>query len=256
MEEVSHATSLDRGTGVPLWRQLHQDLVRRIAAGEFDSGFPGEVELQHEYAVSRYTVREALRRIREAGLIDSSRGRSTRVRAEPIEQPLGSLYSLYREVEAQGLEQRSEVLALERRVNAAAAGQLGRPAEEPLFYLERVRLAGGEPLAHDQVWLPLSLAEPLLGHDFTHSALYDELARVTGTRPTGGRERISAVAAEPDEAQRLGIEAGSPCFAIERLGQVGEEPPIEYRRSLVRGDRYALLTAWSPHGYQLGARDL
>ena len=256
MEEVSHATSLDRGTGVPLWRQLHQDLVRRIAAGEFDSGFPGEVELQHEYAVSRYTVREALRRIRETGLIDSSRGRSTRVRAEPIEQPLGSLYSLYREVEAQGLEQRSEVLALERRLDAAAAGQLGRPAEEPLFYLERIRLAGGEPLAHDRVWLPLSLAEPLLRHDFTHSALYDELARMTGTRPTGGRERISAVAAEPDEAQRLGIEPGSPCFSIERVGQVGEEPPIEYRRSLVRGDRYALLTAWSPHGYQLGALDL
>ena len=128
MEEVSHATSLDRGTGVPLWRQLHQDLVRRIAAGEFDSGFPGEVELQHEYAVSRYTVREALRRIRETGLIDSSRGRSTRVRAEPIEQPLGSLYSLYREVEAQGLEQRSEVLALERRLDAAAAESAGAPS--------------------------------------------------------------------------------------------------------------------------------
>jgi GntR family transcriptional regulator len=37
---------------------------------------------------------------------------------------------------------------------------------------------------------------------------------------------------------------------------VGDEPPIEYRRSLIRGDRYALVASWSPRGYALGASDL
>ena len=247
---------LDRASGVPLWRQLHQDLVRRLAQGDFEAGFPGEVVLQHEYAVSRHTVREALRRIREAGLIDSGRGRSTRVRTEPIEQPLGGLYSLFRQVEAHGLEQRSDVLALELTTHAVAAEHLARPAEEELVHLERVRHAGGEPLAHDQVWLPASLAAALLELDFTHAGLYDELARVAGTRPTGGRERITAVLAAAAEARLLGIPVGAPCFAIERVGQVGDEPPIEYRRSLVRGDRYALVASWSPRGYELGASDL
>jgi GntR family transcriptional regulator len=173
-----------------------------------------------------------------------------------IEQPLGSLYSLFREVEAQGLEQTSRVLALEVRTDPEVAVRLRLPPDEELVHLERVRLAGGEPLAHDQAWLPASLGRPLLDLDFTHVALYDELARTAGTRPTGGHERIRAVVASESEAALLGIDPGAACLDIERLGQVGDEAPIEYRRSVIRGDRYALLTEWSPQGYRLGARDL
>jgi GntR family transcriptional regulator len=252
----SASAALDRSSGVPLWRQLHDELLRRLGAGEFDAGFPGEVELQRDYAVSRHTVREALRRLREAGLLDSGRGRSTRVRATAIEQPLGGLYSLFRQVEALGLEQRSDVLALERTRDAAAAEQLGRGADEELVHLERVRLAGDEPLAHDRVWLPAALAARLLDVDFTHAALYDELARVAGTTPTGGWERITAVVADEAEARLLGVVPGAACLAIDRVGQVEDGTPVEYRRSLVRGDRYALLTSWTPRGYRLGAQDL
>lgn len=256
MTAPQHRDRLQRGSGVPLWRQLHQDLLRRLTAGEFESGLPGEIELREEYSVSRHTVREALRPLREAGLVDSHRGRSTRVATTAIEQPLGSLYSLFREVEAQGLEQTSRVLALEVRTDPDVADRLQLPPDEELVRLERVRLAGGEPLAHDQAWLPASLARPLLDLDFTRAALYDELARTAGTRPTGGRERIRAVVASESEAALLGIDPGSACLDIERLGQVGDDPPIEYRRSVIRGDRYALLTEWSPRGYRLGARDL
>ncbi len=256
MPSASHGATLDRASGVPLWRQLHDDLLRRLGAGEFEGGFPGEVELQRDYAVSRHTVREALRRIREAGLIDSGRGRSTRVRATAIEQPLGGLYSLFRQVEALGLEQRSEVLTLERTRDAGAAERLGLAADAELVHLERVRLADGEPLAHDRAWLPASVAGGLLEVDFTHAALYDALATVTGIRPTGGWERITAVSADEEETRLLGIDRGAACLAIERVGQVEDGTPVEYRRSLVRGDRYALLTSWTPRGYQLGAQDL
>ena len=51
-----------------------------------------------QYAVSRHTVREALRRLRDSGVLDSARGRGTWIaQQQPIEQPLGSLYSLFQE---------------------------------------------------------------------------------------------------------------------------------------------------------------
>jgi uncharacterized membrane protein YfcA len=109
-----------------------------------------------------------------------------------IEQPLGSLYSLFREVEARGMRQTSEVLALRVEQAAEAAGVLGLPPDADLFHLERLRLADDEPLAHDLVWLPVELAAPLLSADFTHAALYDELAARCSIRLTGGRERITA----------------------------------------------------------------
>lgn len=243
---------LDRKSPMPLWAQLHEELLRRLKAGAFTEQFPGEHELQRTYDVSRHTVREALRRMRETGLIDSSRGRSTSVRTTTIEQPLGSLYSLFREVEARGLVQRSTVLVKDLRTDHLAAAHLKRPADEELFYLERVRFADDQPLAHDKVWLPQDVGRHLMDSDFTHAALYDEMARRAGLRLSGGTERIAAVVPNPAERALLTVPRGVACFSIERTGCQGTQPR-EYRHSIVRADRYALLTSWTPAGYHVGA---
>lgn len=236
---------------MPLWAQLQQDLSRRLALGVFDDDFPAEVQLVEAYDVSRHTVREALRRLREAGVLDSARGRGTHVR-QGIEQPLGSLYSLFREVEARGMTQTSTVIALRLATDQDAAEVLGLPAETPLVYLERVRLADNEPLAHDKVWLPPDVATPLLDADFTHSALYDELATRCGIRLTGGQERITACLPRPELRTMLHLPRGEACLKVERVGCVGSRC-IERRITLVRGDRYAVLADWSTKGYTVGA---
>ena len=40
---------------------------------------------------------------------------------------------------------------------------------------------------------------------------------------------------------------------VERVGTVLGRQPLEYRRTLVRGDRYDLVTSWTPEGVRLGA---
>jgi GntR family transcriptional regulator len=236
---------------MPLWAQLQEDLTRRLALGAFDDGFPGEMDLVETYAVSRHTVREALRRLRETGVLESGRGRSTQVRRD-IEQPLGSIYSLFREVEARGMRQTSEVLALRSETNSEAATAMSLPEDAELVHLERVRLADDEPLAYDQVWLPASVARPLLEADFTHAALYDELAARCGVRLTGGRERITACVPPPSVEALLRLPAGEACLRVERAGCVNDRV-VEHRITLVRGDRYAVIADWSARGYTLGA---
>lgn len=245
------ARPLDRRSPLPLWAQLQDDLSRRLALGAFDEGFPGEMELVEAYGVSRHTVREALRRLREAGVLESARGRTTQVR-RGIEQPLGSLYSLFREVEARGMRQTSEVLALRLDHAPEAAEVLGLAADDELFLLERVRLADDEPLAHDRVWLPADLASPLLAADFTHAALYDELAARCGVRLTGGQERITACVPPPAERDLLRLPDGEACLRVQRMGLVHDRV-VEHRVTLVRGDRYAVLADWSAKGYTVGA---
>ena len=75
----------------PLWAQILSDLERRLAAGEFDERFPGDLDLMDDYEVSRHTVREAVRRIEQAGLLVRERGRGSFVNRQVFEQPLGSL---------------------------------------------------------------------------------------------------------------------------------------------------------------------
>ena len=249
---AAQAKALDRSSPLPLWAQLHADLLRRLRAGAFTGRFPGEVQLMGEYGVSRHTVREAVRRLRDEGFVTGARGRQSTVRPDAIEQPVGSLYSLFRAVEARGMHQRSEVLAKEVAPDDVAAAHLGLAPDEPLFHLERLRLADDEPLARDRVWLPAEAARPLLDADFTHVALYDELAERCGIRLRGGSERITAAVPDPALRQLLRLPDDVACLSIERIG-LRRNRPFEYRLTDIRGDRYAVLTQWSSQGYRVGA---
>jgi GntR family transcriptional regulator len=246
------ARALDRTGSTPLWRQLEQELVTRLAAGEFADQFPGELALVEEYGVSRHTVRQALQQLRTDGVIVAERGRQPRVAPPPeIQQPMGALYSLFASVEAAGLAQRSVVRALDVRADGVVAERLELEGSTPLLYLERLRLAGEEPLALDRVWMPAELAAPLLDVDFTHTGLYSELATRTGLRLDHGHEDVHAVVPTPAEQEQLRCPPHTAVFSINRLSHARSHP-VEWRHTLVRGDRFALTADFSAHtGYQL-----
>ena len=235
---------LDRAAGTPLWAQLLADLRVRLATGEFADAFPGELALVEQYGVSRHTVREALRRLRAEGTVTAARGRKPRLAPVEVEQPLGALSSLFTAVESAGLEQRSLVRALDIRRDGVIATRMLLEESTPLVYLERVRLAGEEPLALDRVWLPAELAEPLLDVDFTHTALYTELLAHCGLRLTGGREQVRAVLPTRGERALLHVPAGVALLAVERTGCL-DGRPLEHRHTLVRGDRFAVTSQYS-----------
>jgi GntR family transcriptional regulator len=239
------ARTLDRASALPLWAQLHDDLMRRLADEPLGADFPGEHELADEYGVSRHTVREALRRLRDTGVLEYGRGRRPAVRRPQIEQPLGALYSLFSEVEARGMQQHSQVLARHERNDADVAERLGVDAATPLLYLERLRYADDEPLAVDYTWLLMSVAEPLMSADLSATGVYAELAQRSGVRITDGQERIHAVIPTPTQRRQLGVGSQVALLAIERIGCVGGEP-VEWRETLVRGDRFSVIARWAP----------
>ena len=213
---------MDRDLAAPLWEQVHADLVRRVRDGEFTDAFPGEFSLVDEYAVSRHTVREALRRLREAGVVSGERGRTSRLTGPAeIDQAMGTLYSLFSAVEAAGQTQRSIVRQRDIRVDAVVAERLSLEASAPLFYLERVRLASDRPLALDRVWMPAEVAAPLLEVDFTETALYEQLHARCGITLTGGTEHLRAVVPTPGRA--------------DPAGDAGEHRGARHRATRLRG---------------------
>lgn len=241
---------------MPLWAQLHTDLLNRVTAGDFDDDFPGEHALAKSYGVSRHTVRQALRQLRQDKVLIAERGRTTRL-AQPnvIQQPLGALYSLYRSVEESGLSQRSVVRALGIRRDPEAAAVLELADDVDLIHLERIRMAGDVPLALDTAWLPASIAAPLLNADFTHTALYIELEHRCGVRPTGGEERISATIPTIEQASLLGLDDRTAALAIRRVSCL-DNRPLEFRHTLIRADRFTVSAHFSrAEGYVLMPTD-
>ncbi len=219
------------------------DLRRRLTSGEFTDGLPPERELIEQYEVSRHTMRDAMRRLHSEGLIDRERGRGTFLRTQPIEQTAGSLYSLFRSIEDQGFEQRSEVLDLDERTAPSIADQLKLPESTSFVYLRRIRNADDTPIATDEIWMPASIAAPLLTVDFRHTAVYVELDRLCGARPESGWERIHPVIPSPDERKLLQLKRQEPGFLVERSTVFGGKP-LEWRRTVIRGDMYTFVTEW------------
>ena len=236
---------LDRQSPLPLWAQLEEDLRRRIDQGEFSSGqFPTDLELTKTYGVSRHTVREAIRHLNRTGLLRRERGRGTVINQSEFEQSLGTLYSLFESIESTGAVQRSEVLELGETVDPAAAAQLGVDADTTLTLLARVRFADDEPLAVDRAWLPLR-DTPLTSIDWSRTALYDELRGAGLPAPTQGWERLTPLVPSADDRRLLGLGSSDAAFFLERLGLDADGTPVEWRTTIIRGDRYRFVSDWS-----------
>lgn len=60
--------------GPPPWRQVTDDMRRRIETGEWTGRLPAEKTLAQEYGVALGTVRKAMLALRTEGLIETSKG--------------------------------------------------------------------------------------------------------------------------------------------------------------------------------------
>jgi len=235
---------LDRGSPMPLWAQLETDLFRRLEEREFDAGFPTDKSLTEAYGVSRHTVREAVRHLNKTGVLKRERGKGTVVNRSEFEQSLGTLYSLFQSIESTGVQQTSEVIRQEVVEDAVAASHLEIHEKSGLMLLERLRLAGGQPLAVDRAWIPIHIARPLLGVDWSHTALYAELAKIGAPVPNQGWERLTPILPCAADRKRLGLRKSDAAFFLERLG-TRDGAAIEWRTTTIRGDRYRFVTDWS-----------
>jgi GntR family transcriptional regulator len=231
----------------PLWQQVLNDIKRRMASGEIRDRFPTDRELVETYGVSRHTVREAVRQLHALGVIERERGRGSIVRHTGFVQPLGTLYSLFREVEARGVTQTSTVLSFDAGSDPVAAARFGLPDDTDIVHLERIRRAGDQPLALDTVWLHPDVGLPVLGADMTHTALYDEIERRAGVRITDGEETISARIPDPQLKDVLELDDDEALLRIDRVGEA-DGRVVEWRVTLVRASLFALVMRWPSYG--------
>lgn len=230
----------------PLWAQLAAVLRRRLGAGEYVDRFPTEMDLTAEFDVSRATVREAIRRLKDEGLLDARRGSGTFVIRRQLDQVLIGLPSLAREIVAAGLVEESHVLRLaEGPADGVAAAALGIDEGATVIWVERIRTADGRPLAIDRsaLALPEEARDAFLAADLGRGSLYDALAARCSIQVTGAREQVRAVTCNPDERDLLGLDETAGVLEVERVTYAGSAA-VEWRLSRLRGVAYALGASW------------
>ena len=107
---------------------------------------------------------------------------------------------------------------------------------ERVVRIARVRSVAGQPTISEYISLPARIF-PGLGESIpVENNLYALYSARFGVTVAGGKERVKAVAAPPEDAALLGIEPGSPVLAIDRVASALDGTPVEWRRSLCHTD--------------------
>ncbi|HEX2626617.1 MAG TPA: GntR family transcriptional regulator [Candidatus Limnocylindrales bacterium] len=225
---------------VPLHHQVYLDLKAAMDSGEHPPGdrLPPERELARRYGCSLITIRRALDELSREGLLQRHRGRGTFVLPPRLDRDIGAALSFTEEMQRRGLDPETRLLAArpEAAVESVAAA-LSLEVGSPTLYLERLRLAGGEPLLLEMVHLPAERFPGLLASDLEHQSLYDVLTERYGTPVVRAREALEPVLLPAREARLLGLEPRSLALLVEGVAFTRDDTPVEFGRTFVRGDR-------------------
>lgn len=218
--------------------QLRRHLAQVIGEGiEPHSKLPTERDLASRFDVSRLTVRRALDRLEQEGLVYRVQGSGTFVAAPRIAKSV-ELTSFSEDMRARGLQPGSSVLlseAITAGVRLGAKLRVSPPDE--LLHIRRVRTADGEPMALEDVYLNPRLV-PGLSWDEGNESLYRILETNYGLRVEWAEQSIRASVLEPDQAAILHAPSFSPAFFVSRVSFDAQDRAIEYAESTYRGDRY------------------
>ena len=136
-------TLIDRPSSGPRYLQLGNVLQKRIEDGVYAVGdlLPTEIGLCDEFNVSRHTVREALRRLIEAGLVRRRQGSGSQVVAARVQEnyvhTMRSLRELFQYASDTVFQIRSMAETVPDPVYAA---DLGANSAKPWLQVEGIRL--------------------------------------------------------------------------------------------------------------------
>lgn len=140
---------------IPLSQQVANDILASIEAGDLarpgDGLLPSEAELSLRYDVSRATVREALSRLEQRGVIVRRHGVGTFVNVQRplIESGLERLESLDTLARRMGMKTQMEDLIIEeRKTSDNEAEHLKIVAGSPVLAVSRVIRIDDKPVAY------------------------------------------------------------------------------------------------------------
>jgi GntR family transcriptional regulator len=230
---------LDRSSPIPLYFQIAESLRESIQSGAVEPGqrLDNELELAERLGVSRPTVRQAIQRLVQQGLVVRRRGLGTVVVAPRIMRPL-ALSSLYDDLESAQRQPTTAVLAAtEIEADEGIAALLSVSVGTPVLSVDRLRSADGTPLAIMHNYIPARLLAGAAA-DLDRVGLYDLLRR-QGVQLHAAQQVIGARRATQQEARLLQATRTATVLTMIRTAFDPAGQPVEHGSHAYLAARYS-----------------
>lgn len=236
--------NIDLSRRQPQYLMLAQSLIRDIEAGRYpiSSLLPTEAQLSEQFGMSRHTVREAIRRLQEAGLVTRQQGVGTRVKNKAASaryvHRVGSISDLFQyaiEVKLK-VTATSEVVADKRLAERLCCREGQRWLKlDGLRYAQNNR----DPICFTEVFISYEFASIREYIGEAQLPIYRLIERDFAERIKEVQQHIKALAIPAKLSSMLRVKAGTPGLSIARHYLSERDRIIEVSFNTYPADRFS-----------------
>lgn len=242
--EISHRPA-GAPRGRPLWAQLRQTLIDRIADGGLapHARLPSEAELCAEFGVSRTVVREALNQLVVERRVYKIQGKGSFVADGREDQDFaGSKISFSGDFIGKDHVVNRRVVSQRLRPATEREARLLRlePDEVEVVELDRLLTVNQTPRMLVYTVLRASAVPGMESLPMHNKPLYDTLRRQYGVILDKADRWIEATAAKGAVAELLELPEGTPVLRIESLSSIPGDRMVEFYTAYHRSDQARL----------------
>lgn len=221
---------LDKSSHVPLHAQIEKYLRHLIKDIKYIDGknfLPKEESLSKKFGVSRNTIRQALNKLVQEGLIERKKGIGSKVIQKTISTRLENWVSFTKEMKSKGVEVVNYLLNISyvmSNKNVTTALSLSKP--QNIWCLKKIRGSKDARYLYS-----ISYFHPRTGisdKDNFEKPLYDLLEDKHDTIVSVSKEKLRAVKAGKKIAQLLNTNKKDPILKRERIVFDTGNRPVEY----------------------------
>jgi GntR family transcriptional regulator len=202
-----------------LVEEVREGLLEELTSGKLPPGakLSNENELAVRFAVSRSTIREAVRGLMDAGYLARRHGSGTYVTSSPqTRHPLDTTVSYTAMIRTSGHMPAEAVISKALRAPAADERErLGITDAEQVIDVERVRYADRRPVIYSRDRIPVALLGEY-SDEALDSSLYAILARA-GHRVASATAQLIPALANAKLSKLLMVKRGTPLLQIDQV---------------------------------------
>lgn len=231
---------INHNSNTPLHIQAENLLRELINLKEYQKGklLPSEVELSKKLKISRSTLRQAINKLVNEGLLIRKKGYGTKVAIKGISGRAKNWFSFSQEMAALGVKVQNFELHVswEELEDEEVIAFFELEKGTRLLKLERLRGKIGFPFVHF-----ISYFNPQIAlssdNDFSQP-LYELLEQKYNIKAAISYEEISAIRAPEKICKKLSINEDEPVLFRKRFVYNNDRQPIEFNYGYYRGDSF------------------
>jgi len=237
-------TTLQRRTGIALWRQVADQIRQSVLSGmTANERLPAEAELANRFGVNRHTVRAAIAALEKEGTLRAEQGRGTFLNdRKRLQYPIGPRTRFSSGLKDQSQTRTGKLLS-SRTIPAPprVAAALGLPKTAEVVELSTVSAADGDPISAATSWFDASRFAAIAEHYAETGSITASLARLGLDDYTRQTTAIEARHASSEDLDLLGLSPGAIVLLTRSVDVDSTGRPIQYGESRFAADRIELL---------------